>query len=143
MTTAEIKSELNKVREAVRDYRLARDKVNAYGQLLMNGKTVRYDNDGSTHERKGNPVENAYCCLADYSAEEERLLQELISVRHRAEKLIASVPDQAQREVLTRRYIIGQRWEDVAVCMNYSLRRIYQLHGYALQNIALNCTIFP
>ena len=138
MTTAEIKSELNKVREAVRDYRLARDKVNAYGQLLMNGKTVRYDNDGSTHERKGNPVENAYCCLADYSAEEERLLQELISVRQRAEKLIASVPDQAQREVLTRRYIIGQRWEDIAECMSYSRRRITQLHGIALKNISLN-----
>ena len=143
MTTAEIKSELNKVREAVRDYRLARDKVNAYGQLLMNGKTVRYDNDGSTHERKGNPVENAYCCLADYSAEEERLLQELISVRHRAEKLIASVPDQAQREVLTRRYIIGQRWEDIAECMGYSRQHVTRLHGYALQKMCLNVTFSP
>ena len=142
MTTAEIKAKLMRTRMAERDYRLARDKANAYRQLIACGKAVRYGSDGSTHERKGNPVENAYCCLADYSAEEERLLQELISVRHRAEKLIASVPDQAQREVLTRRYIIGQRWEDIAVCMNYSLRRIYQLHGYALQNIALNCTIY-
>lgn len=142
MTTAEIKAKLMRARVAERDYRLARDKTNAYRQLIACGKAVRYGSDGSTHERKGNPVENAYCCLADYSAEEERLLQELISVRHRAEKLIAFVPDQAQREVLTRRYIIGQRWEDIAVCMNYSLRRIYQLHGYALQNIALNCTIF-
>ena len=73
MTTTEIKSELNKAREAVRDYRLARDKANAYGQLLMGGKAVSYDSDGSTHERKGNPVENAYCCLADYEAEADRL----------------------------------------------------------------------
>ena len=138
MTTTEIKSELNKAREAVRDYRLARDKANAYGQLLMSGKAIRYDSDGSTHERKGNPVENAYCALADYETEADRLMQEMNRARQRAEKLIASVTDQAQREVLTRRYIIGQRWEDIAVCMSYSRRRITQLHGIALKNISLN-----
>ena len=140
MTTTEIKSELNKAREAVRDYRLARDKANAYGQLLMGGKAVSYDSDGSTHERKGNPVENAYCCLADYEAEADRLLQEMNVARQRAESLIASVPEQAQREVLTRRYIIGQRWEDIAYVMNYSRQHITRLHGYALQNMCLNVT---
>lgn len=140
MTTSEIKSELNKAREAARDYRLARDKANAYGQLLMSGKAVRYDSDGSTHERKGNPVENAYCCLADYETEADRLLQEMNTARQRAEKLIASVPDQAQREVLTRRYIIGQRWEDIAECMGYSRQHVTRLHGYALQKMCLNVT---
>lgn len=141
MTTAEIKAKLMRARVAERDYRLARDKANAYRQLIACGKAVRYGSDGSTHERKGNTVENAYCCLADYSAEEERLLQELISVRQKAEKIISSVPDQAQREVLTRRYIIGQRWEDIAECMNYSRRRVTQLHGIALKNISLNFPI--
>ena len=140
MTTTEIKSELNKAREAARDYRLARDKANAYGQLLMGGKAVSYDSDGSTHERKGNPVENAYCCLADYEAEADRLLQEMNVARQRAESLIASVPEQSQREVLTRRYIIGQRWEDIACVMNYSRQHITRLHGYALQNMCLNVT---
>lgn len=139
MTTSEIKSELNKAREAVRDYRLARDKANAYGQTLMGGKVIRYDSDGSTHERKGNPVENAYCCLADYETEADRLLQKMNRARQRAEKLIASVTDQAQREVLTRRYIIGQRWEDIAVCMNYSRQHVTRLHGYALQTISKTC----
>ena len=140
MTTAEIKSELNKAREAVRDYRLARDKANAYGQLLMGGKAVRYDSDGSTHERKGNPVENAYCCLTDYEAEADRLLQEMNVARQRAESLIASVPEQSQREVLTRRYIIGQRWEDIAESMSYSRQHVIRLHGYALQKMCLNVT---
>ena len=141
MTTAEIKSELNKAREAVRDYRLARDKANAYGQLLMGGKSVRYGSDGSTHERDGNPVENAYCTLSDYEIEADRLLKKMNTARQKAEKIISSVPDQAQREVLTRRYIIGQRWEDIAECMNYSRRRVTQLHGIALKNISLNFPI--
>lgn len=141
MTTTEIKAELNRARIAERAYRLARDKAGAYEQLLTCGKTVRYDNDGGTHERRGNPVENAYCQLADYNAEADRLFREFTAARKRTEDLISSVPDPVQREVLTRRYIIGQRWEEITESMNYSLRRIYQLHGYALKNIALNFTI--
>ena len=143
MTTTEIKSELIKARDAERAYRLARDKYIAYQQLLIGGKSVRYDDTGGTHEKNGNSVERAYCCLADYADEADKLMREMIAARQRAEVLIASVPDAVQREVLTRRYIIGQTWEDIAESMNYSLRRVYQLHGYALQNIALNCTIFP
>lgn len=143
MTTAIIKAELNQAREAERAYRLARDKYIAYQQLLIGGKSVRYDDTGGTHEKDGNSVERAYRCLADYAEDVDKLMQEMIAARQRAEVLIASVSDAVQREVLTRRYIIGQRWEDIAESMNYSLRRVYQLHGYALQNIALNCTIFP
>ena len=143
MTTTEIKAELNRARDAEQAYRLARDKVNAYEQLLTCGKTVRYDNDGGTHERRGNPVENAYCQLADYNAEADRLFREFTAARKRTEELISSVPDSVQREVLTRRYIIGQRWEDIAECMSYNLRHVYKIHGAALQQMALNGTIFP
>ncbi len=142
MTAGDVKIELDKARKSIRAYQLARDKANAYKQLLMCSKGVKYDNNCGTHEHKGNSVENAYCTLADYENEAERLLQEMINARQAAENFISDAPNQDQREVLTRRYIIGQKWEDVAICMNYSLRRIYQLHGYALQNIALNCTIY-
>ena len=141
MTTEEVKKILKNASEAVRAYRLARDKANNYGELLSGGKGIRYDSDGGTHERKGNPVENAYCVLADYQTEAHELFVKMNEARQTAEKLIASVSDLAQREVLTRRYIIGERWEDIAVCMNFSARRIYQIHGYALKNISLNFTI--
>ena len=85
MTTAEIKAKLMRARVAERDYRLARDKVNAYRQLLMGGKSIRYDSDGSTHERDGNPVEKAYCTLSDYEAEADRLFRELVCLRKHTE----------------------------------------------------------
>ena len=141
MTTTEIKAELNRARIAERAYRLARDKVNAYEQLLTCGKSVRYENDGGTHEQKGNPVENAYCQLADYNTEADRLFREFTAARKRTEELISSVPDPVQREVLTRRYIIGQRWEEIAESMNYSVRHITRLHGIALKNMSLNVHI--
>ena len=129
---------LNGARDSVRAYRLAKDKVNAYKQLLTSGKAVRYESDGGTHEQNGNPIERAYCCLADYETELNNAVAEMVRCRKTVEKLISSVEDRTQREVLTRRYIIGQRWEDIAVRMNYSLPRVYQLHGSALNRIILN-----
>lgn len=141
MTTTEIKAELLKARDAERAYRLARDKYIAYQQLLIGGKSVHYDDTGGTHENRGNSVERAYCCLADYADDADKLMQDMIAARQRAEVLIASVPDSVQREVLTRRYIIGQTWEDIAESMNYSRQHVARLHGYALQNMCLNVTL--
>ena len=143
MTTTEIKTELNRAKEAKRAYKLAKDKADDYERLLIGGKSIRYGSDGSKSERKGNPIENAYCQLADYRSEADKLLKELSSALEYVERIIASVPNLVQREVLTRRYIIGQQWEDIAESMNYSRRRITQLHGIALKNISLNFPFSP
>lgn len=141
LTTDEIKAELRKARQAQTDYRLARDKADALRQDLMGGKTVRYNSDGGTHENKENPIENAYCLLADYEAETDERFCEMVRVRKKTESMIMTVPDPVQREILTRRYIIGQKWEDIAESLHYSRRRITQLHGIALKNISLNFPI--
>ena len=47
MTVQEVKAVLNGARDSVRAYRLAKDKLNAYKQLLTSGKTARYESDGS------------------------------------------------------------------------------------------------
>lgn len=141
MTVQEVKAVLNGARDSVRAYRLAKDKVNAYKQLLTSGKVVRYESDGSTHEQNGNPIERAYCCLADYETELNNAVAEMVRCRKTAERIISSVEDRTQREVLTRRYIIGQKWEDIAFVMNYNIRHIYKIHGAALQSMALNGTI--
>lgn len=141
MTTTEIKSELNRVKAAERTYCRARDEAEAYSQMLMSGKAVRYDSDGSVHERDGNAVERAFCQSAEYNDKADKLLDEYNAVRKRAEKLISSLDDPALQEVLSRRYIIGQRWEEIAESMNYSVRHITRLHGIALKNMSLNVHI--
>ena len=138
MTVGEVKTELQKVRQARKAYRLAKDRADDFEQTIMCGKAVRYGGSGESHERRGNPVENAYCSLVDYRTEADALLKEMIGARKRVEKLIASIPDLTQKEVLTRRYIIGEKWEEIAEKMNYSRRRITQLHGLALKSISLN-----
>ena len=140
MTVGEAKTILYRARDTAKAYRLTKDKVNAYKQLLASGKTIRYESDGSVHERYGNSVERAYCRLADYESELEEALAAMVKSREVAEELIQSVEDAVQREVLTRRYLIGQRWEDIAYSMNYSRQHVTRLHGYALQKMCLNVT---
>ena len=41
---------------------------------------------------------------------------------------IDGVTDPLRRDILTRRYILGQRWERIAADQNFTLRRVLQLH---------------
>ena len=41
---------------------------------------------------------------------------------------IYRVDDPLRRDILTRRYILGQRWERIAADQNFTLRRVLQLH---------------
>ena len=38
------------------------------------------------------------------------------------------MPDPLRRDILTRRYILGQRWERIAADNNFTLRRVLQIH---------------
>lgn len=136
MTTAEVKTELSKAKNAEHEYHLAQEKANNFRSKLT-GKGVRYDRNDCTNEHSGNTVEMAYCTLADYEAESDRLFNAMLDASHDAELLIRKVTDPAQREVLTRQYIIGQKWEDIAEAMHYSERHITRLHGIALKEISL------
>ena len=54
------------------------------------------------------------------------------------DKAIRSVQSLTQREVLERRYLLYQKWQQIADEMNYSIQNIYILHGKGLQKIRLN-----
>ena len=136
MTVDEVKAELKRVRQAKQIYRLTADRANDYEQTITGGKTVRYGGNGESHERRGNPVENAYCELISLKDDTEKYRLEYIAAFKRARYLIDLAADPVQCEVLDRRYMLGELWEDIALHMNYSRRHINRLHGWALQSIA-------
>ena len=81
MTVQEVKRILSSAREAERAYRIARDKTNTYKQLLMGGKSINYENDGSKSEKQGNSTENAYVMLAEYEEALDECLGQLVEAR--------------------------------------------------------------
>lgn len=73
--------------------------------------------------------------IVDMEAEVDREIDQLQEVKRSVEKLIAAVPDAAQRKVLTLRYINGWTWERIAVKIDRSYQWVCELHGRALQKI--------
>lgn len=56
---------------------------------------------------------------------------------------IGRLDDLDQQNVLIARYIEGLKWEKVSVAINFSISRVYEIHGAALQNfIEKNPDIF-
>lgn len=115
-----------------RKIRLDTEKLAAARSALY-GKAVRYDSDGSKPVPRGNVTESAVLRIVEL---EERLnaeIDEFTAKRQEIECAVCSVPDEVQREVLTRRYLLYQKWEVIAEEMCYSERQVFRIHGAALR----------
>lgn len=82
--------------------------------------------------------------LSGYAARWDELVRELEAEKEmqmvtyrEIRQQIDMVPDPTEQEILSRRYLIGQSWEKIAVEMGYSYRNITRLHGYALKHFEL------
>lgn len=71
-----------------------------------------------------------YAVLDDMIASE---IRELLDIKCEVKAVIQKVPDYRYRDVLEKRYISGETWEQIAVEMNYSYMHICRLHGEALK----------
>ena len=83
--------------------------------------------------------------LSDYIVQEESLINELIKARYErivkykeVHGKIEMLKNEEEKRILRLRYIKDMEWEEIRKRVNYSLRRIYQIHGEALKNIILD-----
>ena len=83
--------------------------------------------------------------LSGYAARWDELVRELEAEKEmqmvtyrEIRQQISMVPDPTEQEILSRRYLLEQRWEKIAVEMGYSYRNITRLHGYALQHFEIS-----
>lgn len=77
--------------------------------------------------------------LSDYIETLDRMIESLkaerlekVRRREKIEKAIKDMQDDNEREVLRLRYIDGKKWEEVALEMHLTYRRVIQIHGKAL-----------
>ena len=90
------------------------------------------------------PHGNAMCDLSDYMAKYDEIYSAIIKARYQRleafRKVRASIEelkDDREKELLTLRYIKGLKWEEIAVKMGYSWRKIHYLHGEALEHFEI------
>ncbi len=79
--------------------------------------------------------------LADREYRYEQMAAEYIAFYDEVNERIGQIGDSVLSEVLERRYLLYQKWEDIAAAMNYTVRHITRLHGEALKKMSLNVHI--
>ena len=82
--------------------------------------------------------------LSDMAARVDEMIGELQRAEERyiaraesIEAAIAKMKDEAEREVLSSRYLNLRRWEEIADAMGYSKRHVLRIHGRALEHFEL------
>lgn len=63
-------------------------------------------------------------------------LERAVVLKDKISRQIESVQNERQKAVLFRRYVLCERWEQIAVDMNVSVRYVYMIHGEALHYFA-------
>ncbi|MDY2991622.1 MAG: hypothetical protein SOR91_09155 [Hornefia butyriciproducens] len=101
------------------------------------GKTVLEEQvmDRVQSGRTGDPVGNLAARIAD--ATEEAMVRRTLALDAMREVsgIIRAVEDPRLRDVLHRRYIQCQRWEEIAAEMQYSYRQTLRFHGDGLLEV--------
>ena len=62
-------------------------------------------------------------------------IDKLVDLKRVARKAIEQLDDDVEKMVLYKRYFENKTFEQISVEMNYSWRRIHQLHSDALTNL--------
>lgn len=113
-------------------------------QLAQQIDELRSQRMNPSIQNDGMPQGNAHSDLSSYVARLDALVSQLEHERELAVKQYKEIHDQihkmqdgAEKEVLERRYLMGETWEQIAVQMNYTYRHVIRLHGTALQNFRL------
>ena len=103
--------------------------------------TAGYESDGSTsgtHANKAeNNIVNYISALQDYESKLQTQITEMLMAKEKLKQIIENVPNYEHRQILYKRYICFQKWEQIAVDMNYNIKWIYKLHGKALESVRI------
>lgn len=126
------KEYLWRVRDAERDLKRLEQEYEQAKADILHLKAIQYDADKVTGGKIGD-LSDAIAAVEGYMERLNAQWDKLIALRKEAKVLIERIADGRYREVLTRRYLHGQSWEQVAVDMGYDYYHVHKLHGRALK----------
>lgn len=126
------KEYLQKVRDGERLLRLLEAEHAQCKADIIALKGISYDKPIVTGGGRPGDLSAAIAKLEYYAERVNRQWDAVIARREEAKALIAKVSDARYSEVLTRRYILCESWEQIACAMGYNYRWTTRLHGAAL-----------
>lgn len=140
-TEITIQEENEQKKEYLKSYRRA---IKREQDILDEIQRLRLDKMFPSVVNDGMPHGSSHSDLSDYVAilnEQIELLKkerlEKVRCYQKIEKQIRQMENEDEQEVLRLRYILGMKWEEVAVKMDYSWRQIHRIHSAALLNLKI------
>jgi uncharacterized protein involved in exopolysaccharide biosynthesis len=81
-------------------------------------------------------MEDTIAKMVDLENEINEDIDALVDLKAEIMRRIKRVGNTEYQTILELRYLCFKRWEEIAVDMGYSLRRVYELHDCALEEIS-------
>ena len=141
MIETTIYEENEQKKEHLKSYRRA---IKREQDILDEIQRLRLDKMFPSVVNDGMPHGSSHSDLSDYAAildeqidllKEERL--EKVRCYQKIERQISQMENEDEQEVLRLRYILGMKWEEVAVKMGYSWKQTHRIHSSALKNFKM------
>lgn len=106
--------------------------------LLRTRQKLRDDLTSTTARYTGDVVDGTrdphkFDALVDLEDMIDREVDRLYAVKQEIITVVLRLGDTRYQDLLMKRYVDIKTWEQIAVEMNYTYRRITQLHGEALK----------
>ncbi len=125
MTAKEWFSRGRRLDRHIESLQATRDKL----RTDLTSMTARYDGDVVD----GTKDPHKFDRLAEMDDMIDREIDRLYDIKQEIIAVTLRLKDSRYRDVLNKRYVDNKTWEQIAVEMNYTYRRITQLHGEALK----------
>ena len=110
--------------------RLCYDRENLRNMLYSFG--MAGEGEKVQTSRNNDRMGSIYIKIEEKDSRITKMMEELIEFKVRVAEEISMLSDPKYIEVLHKRYIQFQRFEQIAVDLNYSYRYVVKIHGYAL-----------
>ena len=107
--------------------------------------TPNYENDGTQNGANSNGTENNLVNyiskLQEYESEITTDIDKYVDIKRRIKQIIMLVPNHAEQQILIKRYINFEQWEQISYEMNYTYRHTLRRHNEAIEKMSLDVTI--
>lgn len=134
--------EIEEKKEYLKGYRKAKQReqmlLEQIQQLRLDTMMPSINNDGMPHGSGGDND------LSDYIEKYEELKEKLekerleaVQTYQRIHRSLKRMEDSDEREVLTRYYLMREKWEEIAKKIGYSRSRMFDIYDRALRNFQI------
>jgi len=103
---------------------------------LLEKTTVILSGTPKLATRNPHTMEDTIAKVVDLENEINMEIDALVNLKADITRRIKRVENTEYQTILELRYLCFKRWEEIAVDMGYSLRRLYELHDCALEEIS-------